>query len=154
MYVTHIDCREAAQGVPIRARGCKRIAAVIVEFAFVAPLMFLFILATFEFGRTFMVLELLREGARIGCRKAIIEGTTSQQIRDSVTGYLSSLGINGDTVGVSVNDQPVNTVEAATQPAYTEMTVQVTVPVATITWVPNPWFTSGTLSAQFTLRRE
>ena len=129
-------------------------AAALVEFAVVVPVMFMLMLATFEFGRTFMVMELLTEGARVGCRKAIIEGTSSQQIRDAVTSYLAGLGINGDTVGVIVSDGVANTVEASTQPAYTEMTVKVTVPVSSVSWVPNPLFTSGNPSGQFTMRRE
>jgi Flp pilus assembly protein TadG len=116
--------------------------------------MFTLILATFEFGRTFMVMELLTEGARVGCRKAIIEGTTSQQIKDAVVNYLAGVGITGDTAGVIVNGAPINTVEAANQPAYTDMTIQVTVPVKSVSWVPNPVFTSGNLSGQFTMRRE
>jgi Flp pilus assembly protein TadG len=127
-------------------------AAAVVEFAIVAPVLFMMVLAVFEFGRTFMVMGLLTEGARVGCRRAIIEGTSSQQISDAVTTYLSTLGINGDTVSVIVNDQPG--VEAANRPAYDEMTVQVTVPVRTVSWVPNPFFTSGTLAGQFTMRRE
>ena len=127
-------------------------AAALVEFAVVAPLMFMFMLAIFEFGRTFMVMELLTEGARVGCRQAVVEGTTSQQIQNTVTSYLTGVGINGDTVSVIVNDTPG--LEAATQPAYTEMTVKVTVPVTSISWVPNPLFTKGTLSGQFTMRRE
>jgi Flp pilus assembly protein TadG len=154
MYLQHFDCRKAEQGGAVPARGRKRTAAFIVEFAIVAPIMFLFMLALFEFGRTFMVMELLTEGARVGCRKAIIEGTSSDQIRTTVTTYLTSVGINGDSVGIIVNDASINTVEAANQPAYSEMTVQVTVPVSKISWVPNPLFTSGTLSGQFTMRRE
>jgi Flp pilus assembly protein TadG len=116
--------------------------------------MFMMFLAMFEFGRVLMVMELLTEGARIGCRQAIVEGTSSQQIQDAVTTYLAAVGINGDSVGVIVNDAPVNTVEAANQPAYTEMTVRVTAPVSSVTWLPNPMFLNGTLAGQFTLRRE
>jgi Flp pilus assembly protein TadG len=116
--------------------------------------MFLFMLAMFEFGRTFMVLELITEGARIGCRQAIVEGTSTAQIQSAVTSYLSGLGINSETVSVIVADQAGNTVEAATQGAYTEMTVVVTVPVTSVSWVPNPFFVKGTLTGQFTMRRE
>jgi Flp pilus assembly protein TadG len=164
MFCQHHDLRKPVQAPAVARRGRKRTGAFLVEFAVVAPMMFLLMLATFEFGRAFMVVELLTEGARIGCRGAtingtwypgaIIEGTTSAQIRNAVTTYLSSVGINGDTAGVIVNDQPINTVEAANQPAYTEMTVQVTVPVSAVSWVPNPLFTSGTLKGQFTMRRE
>src|SRR5262249_57060777 len=129
MYLQPVIRRDSARAFAASTRQPQRSAASIVEFAFVAPLMFMLLLAVFEFGRTFMVMELLTEGARVGCRLAIVEGTTSQQIQDTVTNYLAGVGINGDTVGVIVNDAPVNTVEAANQPAYSEMTVQVTVPV-------------------------
>ena len=154
MFWHHSDYRQGAHRQAARPSGRRRTAAVIVEFAIVGPVMFLFMLALFEFGRTFMVMELLTEGARLGCRHAIIEGTSSDQIRQTVTTYLTGVGINGDTVGIEVNDASINTVEAANQPAYSEMTVVVTVPVATVSWVPNPLFTSGKLSGQFTMRRE
>ena len=152
MYLPYIHAQEPARGRAIRARGGQRTAAALVEFAVVAPLMFMFMLAIFEFGRTFMVMELLTEGARVGCRQAVVEGTTSQQIQNAVTSYLTGVGVNGDTVSVIVNDTPG--LEAANQPAYSEMTIKVTVPVSSISWVPNPLFTSGTLSGQFTMRRE
>src|SRR6266851_2116244 len=143
MYLPHIDSHGPARGSAIPARRGQRIAAALVEFAVVAPLMFVLMLATFEFGRTFMVMELLTEGARVGCRQAVVEGTSSQQIQNTVTSYLTGVGINGDTVRVIVNDTPG--LEAATQPAYAEMTVKVTVPVSSVSWVPNPLFTSGNL---------
>src|SRR5262249_54891091 len=146
--------RETAGALTGRLCGQRRTAANLVEFAIVAPLLFLCIMATFEFGRAFMVMELLTEGARVGCRKAIIEGTTSAQIQSAVTTYLSGVGLNVDSAGIIINEQPINSVEAANQSAYTEMTVQVTVPVSSVSWVPNPLFTSGTLTGQFTMRRE
>src|SRR6516165_9060863 len=102
MYVQQYEASEPdGDRMPL---GCaKRLGASLVEFAIVAPIMFLMILAIFEFGRTLMVMELLTEGARVGCRLAIIEGTTSAQIQQVVTNYLTGVGINGDTVGVSVN---------------------------------------------------
>jgi hypothetical protein len=38
-------------------------------------------------------------------------------------------------------------------PAYTEITVVVTVPISNVTWTPL-WFVSGSLSGQYTMRRE
>src|SRR5438445_408868 len=105
-YFAHVDSREPARGRAIPTRRGQRMAAALVEFAVVAPVMFMLILATFEFGRTFMVMELLTEGARVGCRQAIVEGTSSQQIQNTVTNYLTGVGINGDTVIVIVNDTP------------------------------------------------
>ena len=154
MYWQHCGSRPSTPGRTTPPKDHPRNGAALVEFAFVAPIMFVMILATFEFGRTFMVMELLTEAARVGCRRGIIEGTSSQQIKDAVTNYLTGVGINGEQAGVIVNDAPVDTVEAQNQPPYTEMTVQVTVPVSSVSWVPNPLFTSGILSGQFTMRRE
>src|SRR5438132_13283579 len=106
MYLPYIRPQEPARGRAIRTRGGQRMAAALVEFAVVARLMFMLMLAIFEFGRTFMVMELLTEGARVGCRQAIVEGTSSQQITNTVTNYLTGVGINGDTVSVIVNDAP------------------------------------------------
>jgi Flp pilus assembly protein TadG len=135
-------------------KGNRRVGTAAVEFALVAPIMFLFFLGIFELGRTFMVMELMTEAARVGCRKGIIEGTSSQQIQDAVTTFLNNSGINSQQVSISINDSSANTIEAKDTPAYTEITVVVSVPVSKISWVPNPFFTSGILSGQFTMRRE
>jgi Flp pilus assembly protein TadG len=132
----------------------QRQGTTAIEFALVAPLFFALVLGIVEFGRAFMVMQLLNEAARQGCRQAIIEGTTSAQIKQTATSFLTSVGINGDVVGVSVNDAPVDTVEAQNMPAYSEMTVVVTVPVVNVTWVPNGVIPTGTLKGQYTMRRE
>src|SRR5947209_2332932 len=49
-----------------------RPGATSVEFAVVAPILFLLMLAIFEFGRAFMVTGLLTDAARRGCRKGIV----------------------------------------------------------------------------------
>jgi Flp pilus assembly protein TadG len=125
-----------------------------IEFALVAPLFFVVVLGIIEFGRTFMVMELLNEAARQACRQAIIEGTSSAQIKQTAINFLTSVGINGEAVGVSVNDAPIDAVEAQNLPAYTEMSVVITVPVSSVTWVPNGVLPTGTLTGQYTMRRE
>jgi Flp pilus assembly protein TadG len=112
------------------------------------------ILGVIELGRGLMVQQLLTEAARRGARAGVIEGTSSTTIKSTVTDYLSTVGIDGSTAGVSVNDAPVDSVEAQNMPAYTELTVSVSVPVSSCTWVPAGWFLSGTISGQYTMRRE
>jgi Flp pilus assembly protein TadG len=106
-----------------------------------------------EIGRACMVNEILTEAARQGCRQGVLEGTSSAAIQQAATSYLTGVGINGETAGVMINDAPADTVEAANMPAYTEITVVVSVPANSVTWVPT-WFVNGTISAQYTMRRE
>ena len=101
-----------------------------------------------------MVLEQLSEAARRACRQGVIEGTSSAAIKQAAVDYLNSVGIKGETAGVSINDAPVDSVEAQNMPAYTEITVVITIPVSSCTWLPGGEFLSGNLSGQYTMRRE
>jgi Flp pilus assembly protein TadG len=131
-----------------------RRGASAVEFAVVASLFFMLILGIFEFSRSFMVMHLLTEAARQGARAGCIEGVTTQQIKDTAVNFLNSVGVQGDTANVIINDGVGNVVEAANVPPYTEITVLVTVPVGNVSWAS--WFISsnGVMSGQWTLRRE
>ena len=124
-----------------------------VEFALVAPIFFVTVLGIFEIGRACMVTELLTEAARRACRQGVIEGTSSSSIQQTATDYLTSVGINGESANVFVNDVPAGNTNVAAMPAYTEITVVVTVPISNVTWTPL-WFVSGSLSGQYTMRRE
>ena len=137
--------------VPFQRR--IRRAATAVEFAVVAPLFFLIVLGLIEIGRACMVTELLSEAARRGCRAGVIEGTSSTAIQQTTTNYLTSLGIDGESANVFVNDVPAGNTNVQAMPAYTQITVVVTVPIANVAWTPL-WFVSGSLSGQYTMRRE
>ena len=137
----------------IRFQRSRRRGASLVEFAFVAPIFFIMVLGLVEIGRACMVTELLTEAARRACRAGVIEGTSTTSIQSAATDYLSSLGINGDTANVYVNDVPAGNTNVAAMPSYTEITVVVTVPVSSVAWTPL-WFVPGTLSGQYTMRRE
>src|SRR5262245_45030090 len=62
-----------ARGRRSRAR-CRR-GAYTVEFAIVAPILFLFVFGIIEFGRLLMVQHALNGAARIACRNASLATT-------------------------------------------------------------------------------
>jgi Flp pilus assembly protein TadG len=138
-------------GVDGFVRPKRRRGTTSLEFAVVAPVLFSVVLGIFEMGRGLMVLHLLTGAARVGCRAGILEGKSTADITTVATAYLSNVGINGDTATVLVNDGTAN---ASTAQAGDEITVLVSVPVTTVTWVPGGLFPFGTLSGQFTMRRE
>ena len=132
-----------------------------IEFAVVAPVLFLLLLGIFELGRGLMVTELLMAAARAGCRVGVVAGKSSSDVIDATNKVLSTVGITGDTATVFVNDTQVSgagTDPLTNAPSGAEVSVIVTVPVAKITWLPQGQFlgASSTLSlkGQFTMRRE
>jgi Flp pilus assembly protein TadG len=141
---------ERSCGAP---RGRK--GAHIAEFAFIAPWFFLILLGIFEVGRGLMVTELLAAGARAGCRVGVLPGKSSTDVQTAANNFLSSVGISGDTVYVNGTAVSGTGTDPLTNAASgTEITVQVQVPVANITWMPVTNFLTGNLSGQFTMRRE
>jgi Flp pilus assembly protein TadG len=129
----------------------KRRGASIVEFAVVAPILFVFILGIIEVGRALMATHLLTNAARQGCRAAIVGSTSTSQITTAVVNSLQNQGISNDTVNVQVND---GTTDASTAKSNDEITVTVSVPASKVTWLPSVLFLKGSISGQYTLRRE
>lgn len=146
-------------------RGYRR-AATAVEFAFCAPILFLLMFGIFEYGSAIMMNEILTDAARRACRVAIIEGSSTATIKAAATDYLTGFGVSGENVTVTINDGSGNVTEAQDVPAYSEMSVTVTIPADNVTWMPTgvqiyipgvgscPIGIPGNLSGQFTMRRE
>jgi Flp pilus assembly protein TadG len=135
-------------------RPCRRLprrGAHAVEFAVVSSVMFVFILGLVELSRGFMVQHLLTNAARTGCRIGILPGKANSDITTAVNSTLSSQGIRNDTITVQVND---NSADVSSAKTGDEVTVLVSIPVASVTWIPGTGFLRGTISGQYTLRRE
>ena len=127
----------------------RRRGATLVEFAIVAPLLFLFIFAVIEFGRMVMVHQIITNAAREGARRGILEQTTAQEVQTIVGEYLSGSSISGATVSVTPAD--FDHVVGFGTP----ITVAVSVPFNEVSWLPAPWFLNGAnLSVQSTMRAE
>jgi Flp pilus assembly protein TadG len=132
-------------------RRGRRPAATAMEFAVVAPIFFLLILGFIELGRGLMVQHLMTNAARRGCRVAVIEGKNTNDVNAAVIAALTGQGIRGDTVAVQVNDSAK---DASSASVGDEITVVVSVPTASVSWVPKAGFLFGTISGRYTLRRE
>jgi Flp pilus assembly protein TadG len=113
--------------------------------------MFAVVLGVIEVGRGLMAIHLLNNAARAGCRVGVIEGKATSDITTAVNNLLSAQGVNGDGVTVQVND---GSADASTAQAGDEITVVVSIPVSKVSWVPGTSYLQGSLSGQYTLRRE
>ncbi len=132
-----------------------RPGAAMVEFAFVAPVLFLVIMGIFECGRVVYVSQLLASAARLGARTAIVPGKSIGDVNTATTAYLQAVALNSGDASVTVNGVAVNGTDtlAAATPG-TDITVRVTMPADRVSWVPGLKYTgSANLSGQFSMRR-
>ena len=129
-----------------------RRGAAAVEFACVAPLLFVVILGIIEFGRAMMVSELLNNAARNGARTGALTGSDNSAITSAVNNSLSGTGISGASSSIKVNGYSANASAAVSGDA---ILVSVTVPYANVSWLPVTQFLSGkTLGSTVVMRRE
>src|ERR1700730_5843435 len=129
----------------------KRQAAHVAELAVVSPILIMIILGIIEIGSGLMVVHLLNNAAQAGCRSGIVEGQSTANIKSVVVNALTSAGVSGETATVQVND---GSTDASSAVAGDEITVLVSVPISSVSWVPGVKFLSGSLQGQYTMRRE
>jgi len=133
-------------------RGAARRGTAAVEFAVVAPLLFLVIvLPTFEFGRGLMVAELVTNAARSGCRVGILPGNSNSTITSAVDTSLTSQGVKGATTMIKVNGAAADV--SAAVPGDT-ITVTVSVPYNNNSWIPGQFLAGVNISGSQAMRRE
>ncbi len=122
-----------------------------MEFAVVAPIFFLLVFGIIEFGRAIMVQEILTNASREGARLAVLDSPTptASSVNSTVTTYLANAGISGATV-------TINPSEPTTAGYGQPVTVTVTIPFTSVSWLPSPMFLAKTtqLTATTVMRRE
>ena len=129
---------------PSRARR----GAVLIEFAFIAPIFFLMVLGLIEFGRAMMVQAQLTAAAKAGARAGSFDGSQTSDVSTAVNNYLSSAGISGASTTCSPSPP------SSANPGQ-NVTVTVTIPYSSVSWLPAPRFLKNTtLSSEALAQRE
>ena len=142
------ECRNIKLEKLCRLCRKKRRGATVVEFAFVAPVLFLLVFGMIEFGRMVMVQQILTNASREGARMAVLDGTTAAEVTTTVTNYLTATSISGATV-------TINPPEPSSAGYGEAVTVTVSVGFNQVSWVASPMFLSGTtMRASTAMRRE
>jgi len=127
-----------------------RAGAAVAEVALTLPLFVGMGVGLLEFGRGFMVQQMVTNSAREGARQGILTGATETDVVAKVKDYLAVGNIDPAAVQVSVT--PANLQEAK---SGDQVRVHVRVPYADVTWMPAPWFLSqANLSSETVMRRE
>lgn len=98
-----------------------------------------------------MAVSLLNNVARIGVRVAVLPGKSTSDVQTAVNQALAGARLTGTTTTVKVNGAVA---DASSAQSGDSVTVTVTAPASSVTWLPVTWFVNGTLGGEFTLQRE
>ncbi len=133
----------------IRGGSLSRRGAAAVEFAVVAPLLFMLALGMIEFGRMLTVQEIVVNAAREGARKAVLPGVTDSDVTSAIDSYMTNANISGETTTVSPSTN--------TAASGTAIKVTVSVPYNNVSWLPLNvlrWLNGSSLTASVEMRKE
>lgn len=127
------------------ARKRARTGAVLVEFAICAPVLFMVFFASLEFSRVNMIRQSVENAVYEGSRRGIVPGATADDCRASAQEVLDCIFASDAQIDVSPSEIDDET---------DEITVSVTVPVNSNSWVVPLFFDNMSVSGSMTLRRE
>jgi Flp pilus assembly protein TadG len=129
-------------------RRRDRRGAAIVEFAIVAPLLFLLVISILEFGWAMMAQTTLINAAAEGARVGVLDGALVSDVANSVNQYLTAAGLPRVTPVVSPSPPSSAT-------AGQDVTVTVNLPFSQVSLLPVPrWLGNITLTGTSAMRRE
>jgi Flp pilus assembly protein TadG len=134
------------------AKASRRRGAAVVEFALVGSLLVLLIFGMIELGRAIMVLQLLNNAARHGCREGALPEKSTNDIGVAVGTFLEDAGIANAHITVRVNDADG---EASTADTGDAISVSVSVSASDISWLPSARYLGNMqLASTVVMRRE
>jgi Flp pilus assembly protein TadG len=125
--------------------AANRTGAAAVEFAIVAPVFFILVIAAFEFGRINVIRHTADNAAYEGARHAMVPGATATEAVREAERILRIVGTRGATVTVN---------PATLGPSVDQITVTVDVPMAQNGWITPRFTRNTTIRATSTLRTE
>lgn len=135
--------------------GTRRSGAAAVEAALVLPLFFLVVMGVIEFGRAFMVAQLLTNAAREGARTAITTGSTNTDVVNKVKQLVSdTVGVAQAKVTVTVSVNGSASAQLADAEKRDMCEVEATVLVSNVSLMPTKYLTGATLKGQAAMRHE
>ncbi len=125
--------RQPKQKRKLHRRPGKRLGATLVEFAVVAPILFFLFVMFVEFGRYIVTLHALEEAARVACRMAVLEESTTEEVEQEATAILETFGINKYETTITPS-------LFTAAPAGEPVSVTIDVDYKDVSWLPAPRF--------------
>lgn len=137
----------------------SRRGSALVEVAVCFPVFLLILIGIIEFGRAMSVNQLLNSAARIGCRAAILDGSTNTAVTNTIKQQVSStVGCDGSNVAVTITIKSGSTgaTIASLSSASTSdiIEIDVAVPFANVSWAVTRWLTTASVRGECSMQHE
>jgi Flp pilus assembly protein TadG len=137
----------------VGATNRRRRGAAAVEFALVAPVALLFVLAAIEFGRAMFLQHVAVNAARTACRHAILGSSSTATAQSTASQMLAAVSVSGGTTSITVNQQADRDVETAAPGETIQVTVAI--PFKANSWLPSALYLgNSSLTGQVTMAKE
>jgi len=146
---------------PVRPTRAGRLGAVTVEMALVLPIFTMLVFGIIEFGRGFMVGQLVTNAAREGARRAIIDGSTNSDVTTFIQNFMytsSNVATANTTVTITVTPatgnpaNPTNSVAACQSRDL--ITIKVQVPFDKVALITGKYLAGKNLTGEASMRHE
>lgn len=138
-----------------------RRGAVTVEMALVLPIFTMLVFGIIEFGRGFMIMQLVTNAAREGCRRAIIDGSTNTEVTDYIKTFMQQSGNvapANTTVTITVTPAQGNPANPGNNIAVCQsrdlITVTVQIPFSAVQLITAKYLSGKTLTGKASMRHE
>ncbi len=130
-----------------------------VEVAVCFPVFLLILMGIIEFGRAMSVNQMLNSASRIGCRAAMLDGSTNSSVTSVVKQYMvSTIGCQPASVTVAITvtadetDAELSDVSKASTGDMIKLNVSV--PFADVSWSVKEWMGVSTIRGQCSMQHE
>jgi Flp pilus assembly protein TadG len=138
-----------------------RRGAVTVEMALVLPIFTMLVFGIIEFGRGFMIMQLVTNAAREGCRRAIIDGSTNTDVTSYIQSFMNTSGnvpTSATTVTITVTPAAGNPANPTSNLASCQsrdlVTVKVEIPFSAVQLITAKYLAGKTLKGEAAMRHE
>lgn len=137
----------------------RRTGSAMVEVAVCFPVFLLILMGIIEFGRAMSINQMLNSASRIGCRAAILDGSTNSSVTSAVkTHVTSTIGCQQSSVTVTITATSSQTGAALSDVSAAStgdmIKINVSVPFADVSWSVKDWMGTSTIRGQCSMQHE
>lgn len=136
-----------------------RRGSAMVEVAVCFPVFLLIILGVIEFGRAMSVNQLLNSAARIGCRAAVLDGSSNSAVSTAVKSHVAStVGCNSSSVTVTITTTNGTTGAAISDVSSAQtgdvIRIGVAVPFSSVSWAVARYLSTSSVKGECSMQHE